>query len=447
MKISLKFRVAIVLLLIMMVYSFGLLGYYRFYALGRVAQDMNDIKEHFAKVNDWFLKQAAELHKEPETLYAFLDTAAAERGMFVQLYDTEGRLIFQSDHRKSRIWDFKSREVIVREGKALYYIEFHYPIQKDDVLGYSIAMRNMVSAAILFIGAGILFLIGYLQYVIVEPLLKLHRHMSLVNFRNPKVPAAVYKKRPDEIGELYKNFEKMMERLENARKEQTAMISAISHDLKTPLTSILGYVERLSDGKVKTEEKKQEYYEIIHRKAKDIEQLIEDFSTFSQNDRETENMEFAALSARAFFKSICQEYEEEVKANHADFSFWNDIPESTLVYADEKKLRRVFANLVSNALHYVEPKVHIHMTGKVLIRGDFVEFAVEDNGNGVPEEMLPLIFKKFYRTDPSRSRESGGSGLGLAICKRIVDAHGGRIEAYRKPQGGFGVKFSLPIVK
>lgn len=444
MRISLKYRFAFMLLLILLIYTVGLFSYYRFYALEQSAQDLTAIKEHYASANDWFIKRVAELHEVPEAMFSLLEKEAKERHMLVQLFNPKGELIFQSDNLANRVWDFKSREVIEYEGEELYYLELRYPIQMGDVLGHTRAVRNMLGAAILFLSVGILFLIGYLQYVIVEPLLKLHRYMGLVNFRSTNVPSS-YKNRPDEIGELFTNFQSMLDRLEGTRKEQITMMSAISHDLKTPLTSILGYVERLSDGKVKTEEKKQDYYEIIHRKAKDIETLVEEFSAFSRYEPEVGEIHCRELQARAFMEDICQEYREEVQGNQAGFSSRIDISHTTRLFADEKNIRRIFANLVSNALRYTDHPVHIHMTAKT--HGDWAEFAVEDNGRGVPEEELIQIFKTFYRSDPSRSRESGGSGLGLAICKRIVEAHGGQIEAYRKQEGGFGVKFALPVVQ
>ncbi|MBA4493892.1 sensor histidine kinase [Paenactinomyces guangxiensis] len=129
----------------------------------------------------------------------------------------------------------------------------------------------------------------------------------------------------------------------------------------------------------------------------------------------------------------------------AGLSYCNEASEKDFIAIDQKKIHRVFANIMRNAIEYVEPPLKVHMS--FTADKKYVHFCMGDNGPGIPENELSQIFQSFYRIDKSRSRDKGGSGLGLAICKSIIEAHGGQIQAYNSVSGGLGIKFSLPKVK
>lgn len=157
----------------------------------------------------------------------------------------------------------------------------------------------------------------YLHYSYVKPLIFLQRHFERIDLGNSKVNIDL--KRKDEIGDLYRNFSAMTKRLDASYTHQLQMISSISHDLKTPLTSIMGYVERLLSANINNEDKKREYYKIIYNKAIDIKQLIEDFSDYSKNELECSKLQKEKVNIQNFFASLCGEYQEELSSYDVEF--------------------------------------------------------------------------------------------------------------------------------
>jgi signal transduction histidine kinase len=295
----------------------------------------------------------------------------------------------------------------------------------------------------------LVLLMIYLHFSLVRPLMILNRGLESVDYRSPAkkhgdlIPARFYK-RHDELGDLARKFGAMQQRLSASYREQTDMMASISHDLKTPLTSIMGFLERLMSQKL-PDERQAEYHRIIYQKAKDINELITEFSMYVTSDmgsnisgsREIVNLE-------EFFEALCGEYTTELKAKGLDCICRIETSQDDLwLEMDIQNIRRVFANLVSNSLKYAERLTKISFCCK--IKDNSAIFTVEDDGPGVPAGELAAIFGKFYRVDKSRSREKGGSGLGLAICQRIIESHSGQIWAHLPEQGGFGISFTLPL--
>jgi signal transduction histidine kinase len=157
------------------------------------------------------------------------------------------------------------------------------------------------------------------------------------------------------------------------------------------------------------------------------------------------------VNLKEFFETVSAEYLVELKSKGIDFKWSYDARAlqaaegDYYLEVDMQRIRRVFANLVSNSLKHANTLRQISF--QCLVVKNQVTFSVEDDGPGVPPDELEVIFAKFYRVDKSRSREKGGSGLGLAICKNIIENHGGTIRAYLTEAGGLGIAFSLPAVK
>ncbi|MGZ7442988.1 ATP-binding protein [Paenibacillus sp. TH7-28] len=288
-----------------------------------------------------------------------------------------------------------------------------------------------------------IILIIYIHFRIEQPIQLLNTRLEKVNIVHPMPPLA--QRSNDEIGDLYKHFNKMEERLRLAHKEQTDMIAAIAHDLKTPLTSINGFAELLATHKNLPETEKQEYYELIQRKSKYMVELIDDFSSFTKEKLDLESMIAKPIDASKLFEDIALEYEYELAGLDCELTCCHSFTGNMLLTVNEPMIRRVFGNLFSNAVRYGgKNELKVYMTGYP--QGHYAYFHIEDNGIGVPDKDIPSLFLKFFTVDKSRQIQKGGLGLGLASCKSIIEHHGGKIYAYPSEYGGLGIKFSLPLV-
>ncbi|EGL19220.1 MULTISPECIES: HAMP domain-containing sensor histidine kinase [unclassified Paenibacillus] len=255
----------------------------------------------------------------------------------------------------------------------------------------------------------------------------------------------------DEIGELSAAFEQMRMKLkasiqtqlqyEENRKE---LISNISHDIRTPLTAIRGYVEGLGDGIADTDEKREKYIGIITSKAEEMDHLIDELFLYSKLDLKRLPFNFEAVDLHAFIEDLSSELEFELGKQGIRYSADIRLKPHTELAIDRDKIKRVFVNIVDNSVKYMnKPDKQIGL--KVLGTGQEVRIEISDNGRGIDAESIPYIFERFYRADPSRNSDTGGSGLGLAISKQIIDGHGGTIRASSLPDEGSCVTIMLPI--
>lgn len=292
---------------------------------------------------------------------------------------------------------------------------------------------------------GLMFVIltVYFHFNITKPIQILNIRLTKVNIGHSRT--SLHSRRKDEIGELYIHFNEMEERLYQAHREQVDMIAAITHDLKTPLTTITGFVELLSMQNNLSETEKQEYYELINKKSKHMVELIDAFSTFTKDELTLETIDMKPIEAHRWFENIAAEYETELSGFDYKFTWKHSFNPNQLIMINEHMIRRVFGNLFSNAVRYGGKKdLNVYLTGYT--RGNNAYFQVEDDGAGVPDQELSSLFLKFFTVDKSRPTNNGGSGLGLASCKSIIEHHGGEISAFHSDHGGLGIRFTLPLV-
>ena len=301
------------------------------------------------------------------------------------------------------------------------------------------------TAIVLFvalIGMSFTILAIYLHNKITKPIHILNERLDNVSTeRFSPLPD----KRNDEIGVLYRKFNQMEMKLQQSREEQISMIAAIAHDLKTPLTSINGFMELLSTRHDISEQDKQEYYELVLKKSQQIGALINTFSAFAKQEFELETLDKQPTDVLRFFTNIIEEYDVELSGLGFTLKWENKFVQNTFAMLDESAIRRAFGNLFSNAVRYGSKNdLCVHLSGHS--ENGRVYFQMEDNGVGVPDDLLPLLFQKFYTVDKARQSENGGTGLGLAITKSIVEHHGGTIQAFRSSHGGLGVWFTIPMI-
>ncbi len=242
----------------------------------------------------------------------------------------------------------------------------------------------------------------------------------------------------DELGQLCRDFEDMRIRLKESTSEKVEydkrskeLISNISHDLKTPITAIKGYVEGIMDGVADTPEKMERYIRTIYNKANDMDMLINELTLYSKIDSNRIPYNFNTLYVSDYFDDCATDLKIDIESRGIHFDYANYVDSDVKIIADVEQLKRVINNVISNSVKYMD-KEHKQIHLRVKDVGDFVQVEIEDNGKGIGAKELPYIFERFYRTDTSRNSQTGGSGIGLSIVKKIIEEHGGNIWATSK---------------
>ena len=246
----------------------------------------------------------------------------------------------------------------------------------------------------------------------------------------------------DEIGQLCRDFEEMRMRLRDSSSEKVEydkrskeLISNISHDLKTPITAIKGYVEGIMDGVADTPEKMDRYIKTIYNKANEMDTLINELTLYSKIDANRIPYNFSTISVNSYFDDCAADLKIELDSRGIAFTYVNFVEGDVKIIADAEQLKRVINNIISNSAKCMD-KAEKRINLRVKDVGDFVQIEIEDNGKGIGAKELPNIFERFYRTDASRNSMTGGSGIGLSIVKKIVEEHGGKIWATSKEGTG-----------
>jgi PAS domain S-box len=231
-----------------------------------------------------------------------------------------------------------------------------------------------------------------------------------------------------------------LKELEAVRRE---FVANVSHEFRTPLAIITGYIETLLDGALEDRALSEKFLAIMARNGRRLTLLIEDLLTISRLEHRSVRMAFQPVNMRDLLKRVIEQLEPAVTDRQATVSVdWEaDAPEAE---ADPGRMEQVFVNLLENALHHSPPGVRVRVIGRRA--GDRLEIVFSDNGPGIPPEDQPHIFERFYRVQKDRSRTGeGGTGLGLSIVKHIVQAHGGSVGVESRPGEGAAFQVRIPL--
>ena len=269
------------------------------------------------------------------------------------------------------------------------------------------------------------------------------------NIKNGNLDFTVEGCAVEELNDLCEDFEDMRRRLKATTEEKLsfdqeskALISNISHDLKTPITAVKGYVEGIMDGVADTPEKMDRYIRTIYVKANDMDRLINELTFYSKIDTNRIPYNFNRLNVAEYFDDCADDVGLDLRGRDIQFSYINTVDPETLVIADAEQMTRVINNIIGNSVKYMDKKEK-RVELRVRDAGDFIQVEIEDNGKGIPTRELVNVFDRFYRTDASRNSAQGGSGIGLSIVKKIIEDHGGRIWANSKLGEGTTMCFVL----
>ncbi len=349
--------------------------------------------------------------------------------IIVTVEDSNNNEIAQSKENTWTALDVKVQTPFEYKGKAYLIISSVYLL--EDYVADARARTRFIVIEMLFVVSVLAVMIFITYTLVLRPFRSLYKAIEEYD----KTGEFEKKKISGYAGKVYRRFVSMTENLEANQRNQRRIIASISHDIKTPLTSIMGYAERLQKDTISAERRKRYLY-TVYEKSVEIKELVNEFDEYlsfdqkQQTDREIFSVERIATAIR-------NDYEIDLEAAGIILSV-NNYTDDAQVEIDKLKFKRVFGNIFSNSAKHFRDNVKIIRVDIYADKSN-VYFHINDSGEGVPEENFELIFEPLYTSDEGRKL----AGLGLSICREIIDAHSGRIFAQRSDLGGLEVVIEL----
>ena len=282
---------------------------------------------------------------------------------------------------------------------------------------------------------------------IVNPIQKLKEGVD--NIANGNYSFRISEDYRNEIGMLIREFNNMAEKLEESEKikrdyekNRKALIANISHDLKTPITSINGYAQFMLDGDL-DKDKMRKYLKTVQSNADYMNKLIDDLFLFTKLDMDKFELNFEDINIKMYMQDIVEEFSFILEEENIKFNYFNTIKDDIYVNIDSKMIHRCIRNILGNAVKYGGVEENLKIEINLYNKEEDVYISIKDNGPGIEKEKLCHIFERFYRIDKERTKDLMSTGLGLAIAKEIVDAHNGDISV--ESELGLGSTFIIKI--
>lgn len=301
----------------------------------------------------------------------------------------------------------------------------HPEVFSTEALFKRIFMERTILSLIVYISLHVLFLLIIMKKTIPDTK-RLTDIADSISKGNYDIELDI--KRRDEIGDMYRAFDNMKVSLETYENNRKELIANISHDLKTPIATINGYVTGIQDGLASSPEKLDKYLNIIVNNTKHIDGLINDLFLYSKLDVDQAEFNFKPVHFDKFIDYYIDELKLDLEEQNINIEWTMPELKNSIVMTDGFRMRQVANNIINNAVKHMDKEIKL-LKFHVSCTKNYLTFKIEDNGRGIPEEQLVHIFERFYRGDASRNTIMGSSGLGLAIVKQIVEKHNGTIYA------------------
>jgi two-component system, OmpR family, sensor histidine kinase BaeS len=342
--------------------------------------------------------------------------------------------------REGNISEYDVLPIFV-ENSTVGWIGLKRLIKRSDTLDQEYQQKQIM---IIIITGGIILLVSsFFALIFSRHLLKPIRFLAdatrALTQRNFGVRVKVQSS--DELGNLAERFNFMAKKMEDYEHNQLRWLSDISHELRTPLSVLIGEIEAIQDGVRKADEKA---LRSLSDEAKHLEKLVNDLHALSLAESGSISIKMMTLKPVSILSQAMYHFNTRIENSDMSVEFHVDPNGEDLeMLGDPLRLMQLFSNIIENAI------IHTEKPGRVIVKErhahDTISLIFEDTGPGVPEEALPRLFERLYRTDSSRSRATGGSGLGLAICKSIVELHHGKIQALSSSEGGLKIEIIFPL--
>ncbi|KEK23819.1 sensor histidine kinase [Bacillus gaemokensis] len=327
---------------------------------------------------------------------------------------------------------------IVINGKTEGYVYMFLGTNSIEQMIDGLTKQFIIAGAITFVLTVITIFL--LSRLLTQPLLRM-KHATEKMSRGD-LSVSLITTQNDEIGELAESIQTLANDLHYMKKERSAFLASVAHELRTPLTYVRGYADiSLKDST--SHEQRQKYLSIIKDEADYITNLVQDLFLLAQMEQLNFSIQTTEIHLHNFLSRIVTKVNTMYEAKHINVSL--TCSSSLFTVLDEQRFEQVIVNILNNAYaHSAEySQIMIYATA----HKSHIEIAIQDEGDGIPEEDLPHIFERFYRVDKARSRATGGTGLGLAIVKEIVELHGGKVTVKSTLDHGSCFTISLPIVE
>lgn len=403
--------------------------------------------EILARINNEIVGKSSYILVRKEDVLYYAGNELAAKQIFDQLPEFENRDSLQ--HLRQSVY-YDDMKKLVRQMD--FYFEdgsegsFFVITRTNSVLSRKLFVDMAIAIMVILIFTS-MFLMNWISRGVFTPIN--HLNIAMQNIAEGNLEYMLPDKEDGEIGELYRNYEDMRLRLKEstdekiyAEKQNKELVSNISHDLKTPITAIKGYVEGIMDGVADTPEKMDKYIRTIYNKANDMDRLINELTVYSGIDSNRIPYHFHRINVSEYFGDCIEEVGLDLESKNIELNYSNLASPDTLVIADPEQLKRVINNIIGNSIKYLD-KEKGEIDIRILDEIDSIRVEIEDNGKGIAAKDLPKIFERFYRTDASRNSSKGGSGIGLSIVKKIVEDHGGYIWATSKEGEGTCMHFVI----
>lgn len=358
--------------------------------------------------------------------------------------------------------NIKVRDTLENRNQFFTYVKFDFNFDEQsrgslyvlkEVSPYGELARKWLPILVAIFIAVIILTNGLLNYLVSRSIIKPLEELKVAaeKIKEGHLQSGLRTRSNDEIGKLVVAFEEMRRRLKDSielqfqyEKNRKELLSNISHDLKTPITTIKGYVEGIRDGVANTPEKMEKYLATIYSKTVAMNQMIDELFLFSKLDLKKDPFTFDEVEIVQFVSDYIEELHFDLGEKGIRLEFDHEFDDPVFVRADREKLKRVFSNIIENSMKYMD-KEHksLRLRLSQAPSPNQIMIQIEDNGSGISEDAIHYIFDRFFREELSRSSITGGSGLGLAIAKHIIEQHGGKIWAASQRGRGTAIFFTL----
>ena len=411
--------------IILLAVNSGLLfSYYNFYLSDKMASDLASAREK--NHNSIYIITKSIEGKTKKEAIDLIKLYVKNNGGYITIKDTLGNTVYTNNKDLSKIF---STTTMINIDNEIYELTFSKVYKTPGIKIF----RNFMIYEIIIVSGVIIFLFFISSKQLIDPIETITKDIN--DYKFGKRPFK--RKMPKKMQQIQNAFVDMVDSLELEKENQNQIIASISHDIKTPLTSVIGYSDRLKN-KDLTDEKKEKYINKIYDKALNMKAILEEFDDYqSCNIKDTLKLE--KISINDVLQCVKNDFEDELNDKNIKLEISSTCNQREIT-VDLVKLKRVFSNIITNsATHFNGRKGLIKID--VVQKGNMIRFELSDNGGGVKTETdLKRIFEPFYTTDPSRKI----SGLGLSICKQIISSFDGRIYAKNNKIGGLSIIFVIP---
>ncbi len=414
----------LIVIILLAVNSGFLFSYYNFYLSDKITSSMVSAKDKNHESISIIVKsiEGKSFDEALDLIKMYVDN----NGGYIILKDVNGKTVYTNNKDVSKL--FSSTTTIEIEQKE-------YELTYSNVLvtpGNNL-VRNFVFYEIIIVSCVIIVLFFISSKQLIDPIDTITKDINAYKFG--KRPFK--RKMPKNMQQIQNAFVDMVDSLELEKENQNQIIASISHDIKTPLTSVIGYADRLKNSNL-SDEKKQKYIDKIYNKALTMKGILEEFDDYqSCNIKETLKLE--KVTIKSILEYVKKDFEDELLDKNIKLSIKTNCNEK-FINVDQVKLKRVFSNVITNSVTHFNGKAGV-INIDVTSRANLIRFEIADNGGGIADEKdLKRIFEPLYTSDPSRKI----SGLGLSICKQIISSLDGRIYAKNNSIGGLSIIFVLP---